>query len=34
MMRDNRLHKNLDIPLLVLTYGLALFGVLIIFSVT
>ncbi len=34
MMRDNRLHKNIDIPLLVLTYGLALFGVLIIYSVT
>jgi len=34
MMRDSRLHKNIDIPLLVLTYGLALFGVLIIYSVT
>lgn len=34
MMRDNRLHKNVDVPLLVLTYGLALFGVLIIYSVT
>src|SRR5262245_1352720 len=34
MMRDNRLRKNLDLPLLILTYGLAFFGVLIIFSVT
>jgi rod shape determining protein RodA len=34
MMRDNRLHKNIDIPLLILTYGLAFFGVLIIYSVT
>ncbi len=33
-MRDNRLHKNVDVPLLVLTYGLALFGVLVIYSVT
>jgi rod shape determining protein RodA len=34
MLRDNRLRKNIDIPLLVLTYGLAFFGVLIIYSVT
>lgn len=34
MLRDNRLRKNIDLPLLILTYGLAFFGVLIIYSVT
>ena len=34
MMRDNRLHKRIDVPLLILTYGLAFFGVLVIYSVT
>ncbi len=33
-MLDNRLRKKLDLPLLALTYCLALFGVLIIYSVT
>jgi rod shape determining protein RodA len=33
-MRDNSLRKSIDLPLLVLTYGLAFFGVLIIYSVT
>ncbi len=33
-MFDTRLRKNLDIPLLALTYGLALLGLLIIYSAT
>jgi len=33
-MFDTRLRKNLDIPLIALTYGLALLGLLIIYSAT